>query len=423
MARARAKLMIYGSAAKQYARVWDYVKALMQYNPGTECNVVVDGLEQIEPPIILENILVAVGKDGNNNIYPIAWATAEIENTETWVWFLESLMKALKDEERGLGYTFISDRQKGLVEALHQVVPYADTRYCFDFEVAMESIRFLSEEDFEYLSDIPAKHWSRHAFSTFPKSNMLLNNICETFNVVMKEARDKPILTQMEWLRRYAMKRNNDKWEAFLKMEGKVVPYVKKVFQRIEPVARHCIVQLSRGDSYEVQLNSDQVTVDLNKATCTCFHWELLEIAPMPGPRHWERVKLRQPLPPAIKVQLGRPKSKKRKLEQGEMGGQNQQVQQPLNRRATCKNCGQLGHYDKTCKNPPLTPVVVSSPKKEGGRPHLDTNWVKNQRKRRVEKALKKSAVGGTPGPNSIGSKRFPQEEQQRKQQQQQDTQ
>ncbi|XP_021721011.1 uncharacterized protein LOC110688550 [Chenopodium quinoa] len=415
-ARARAKLKIYGSAAEQYARVWDYGKALMQYSPGSECNVVVDGLEQIEPPLFLRmficlalvrkgflsgcrpligvdgchlkgpypgQILVAVGKDGNNQIYPIAWATTEIENTETWVWFPESLMKALKDENRGLGYTFISDRKKGLVEALQQVVPYADTRYCvrhiwanfklqfsgstfkelfwlaarattlFDFEVAMESIRFLSEEAYEYLANIPAKHWSRHTFSTFPKSNMLLNNICETFNVVIKEARDKLILTRMEWLRRYMMKRNNEKWESFLKMEGKVVPYVKKTFQRIEPAARHCIVQVSRGDSYEVELNSDLVTVDLSKATCTCFHWDLtgipcvhayacimdkradpedyvdsaylvstymlayrLEIAPMPGPKHWEKVKLRQPLPPAIKVQPGRPKSKKRKLEQ-----------------------------------------------------------------------------------------------------------
>ncbi|XP_021766636.1 uncharacterized protein LOC110731077 [Chenopodium quinoa] len=377
MSRARAKLMIYGSAAQQYARVWDYGKALMKYNPGTQCNVVIDGIEKPEPPLFLRmfvclaplakgflsgcrpligvdgchlkgpypgQILVAVGKDGNNNIYPIAWATCEIKNTETWVWFLESLMKSLKDENEGLGFTFMSNRQKGLLEAFLQVVPNADTSDSesvyvdFDFEVAMESIRFLSEDAFEYLADIPAEHWSRHAFSSFPKSNMLLNNVCETFNIVIKEARDKPILTQMEWLR--------------------------------------------RGDTYEVELNSDIVKVDLSKGTCTCYHWELTgipcvhayacimdkradpeeyvdsayfvstymlayryEVAPMPGPNHWEKVKLREPLPPAIKVQPGRPKSKKRKLEQGEIVGQSQQEEKPVKRRATCKNCGQLGHY------------------------------------------------------------------------------
>ncbi|XP_021763740.1 uncharacterized protein LOC110728366 [Chenopodium quinoa] len=279
----------------------------MKYNPSTECNVVVDGIDRPEPPLFLrmficlapaakgflsgfrpligvdgchlngpypDHILVAVGKDGNNNIYPIAWATTEIENTETW----------------------------GLLEALQQVMPYAETRYCvrhtweniklqfneatfkelfwsaarattlFDFEVTMESIKFLSEEAYDYLVNIPPEHWSRNSFSSFPKSNMLLNNICETFNAVIKEGRDKPILTQMEWLRRYFMKRNLDKWESFQRMEGKVTPYVKKTFQIIESVAKYYVVQFSRGDSYEFELNSDLLTVDLSKHTYNCYH-------------------------------------------------------------------------------------------------------------------------------------------------------
>lgn len=159
-------------------------------------------------------------------------------------------MKDLGGEE-GAGWTFMSDRQKGLLEAFHTVVPKAEIRFCarhiwanfklqfsgtqfkdlfwkaarvttlFDFEVAMESIKFLSEETFMYLDNIPARHWSRHAFTTNCKSNMLLNNLCEIFNAVIREARDKPILTQMQWLRRYMMRRNNEKWEAVQKMSGK----------------------------------------------------------------------------------------------------------------------------------------------------------------------------------------------------------
>lgn len=84
----------------------------------------------------------------------------------------------------------------------------------------MESIKTLNEDAYEYLDDIPTKHWSRHGFTTNCKSNMLLNNMCETFNAVIRDARDKPILTQMEWLRRYMMKRNNDKWKSINQLGG-----------------------------------------------------------------------------------------------------------------------------------------------------------------------------------------------------------
>ncbi|GKC59710.1 hypothetical protein Tco_1087308 [Tanacetum coccineum] len=33
-------------------------------------------------------LLAAVGRDANNQIYPIAWAVVQVENTENWEWFL-----------------------------------------------------------------------------------------------------------------------------------------------------------------------------------------------------------------------------------------------------------------------------------------------------------------------------------------------
>lgn len=35
----------------------------------------------------------------------------------------------------------------------------------FEFDVAMESIHFLNEVAYDYLANIPSKHWSRHAFT------------------------------------------------------------------------------------------------------------------------------------------------------------------------------------------------------------------------------------------------------------------
>ena len=40
-------------------------------------------------------LLTAVGMDGNNNIFPVAWTVIETENKETWTWFLKLLVDDL----------------------------------------------------------------------------------------------------------------------------------------------------------------------------------------------------------------------------------------------------------------------------------------------------------------------------------------
>lgn len=56
-------------------------------------------------------LLVAVAKDGNNTIYPIAWAVVETENKESWAWFFDLLLNDLEFYD-GEGLTIMSDRQK-----------------------------------------------------------------------------------------------------------------------------------------------------------------------------------------------------------------------------------------------------------------------------------------------------------------------
>lgn len=56
-------------------------------------------------------LLSAVGKDANDNMYPIAWAVVRIENKVNWKWFLECLLKDLGPVEVH-GWNFMSDQQK-----------------------------------------------------------------------------------------------------------------------------------------------------------------------------------------------------------------------------------------------------------------------------------------------------------------------
>ena len=59
-------------------------------------------------------MLAAVGRDANNQMFPIAWAVVDVESEDNWVWFIEKLQTDLNLHD-GEGFTIISDRQKVII--------------------------------------------------------------------------------------------------------------------------------------------------------------------------------------------------------------------------------------------------------------------------------------------------------------------
>ncbi|XP_071704018.1 uncharacterized protein [Rutidosis leptorrhynchoides] len=68
-----------------------------------------------------------MGIDGNNSIFPVAYAVLKSENTKSWSWFLELLKKAIGVPD---GLVISSDMQKGLEVAIMQVYPNLEHREC-----------------------------------------------------------------------------------------------------------------------------------------------------------------------------------------------------------------------------------------------------------------------------------------------------
>ncbi|OAY67503.1 hypothetical protein ACMD2_20959 [Ananas comosus] len=79
-------------------------------------------------------LLTASCIDGNNCILPLAWAVVEGENRYSWQWFLEQLRDGVvgdRDSSRAnTVLTIVSDRQKGLIDAVSDVFPDAAHGYC-----------------------------------------------------------------------------------------------------------------------------------------------------------------------------------------------------------------------------------------------------------------------------------------------------
>ncbi|KAL0313730.1 UNVERIFIED_CONTAM: hypothetical protein Scaly_2905700 [Sesamum calycinum] len=144
---------IKGVDVVQYNMLWDYCETVRVNNPGSkiilrraEGSDVFEKLyyslhamkqgfvEGCRPVIVLDGcflktvfggqMLAAVGRDANDNMWPIALAIVPVENRENWCWFIREML----DDIGGLGtnlWSFIPDRQKGLIEALKELVPDA----------------------------------------------------------------------------------------------------------------------------------------------------------------------------------------------------------------------------------------------------------------------------------------------------------
>ncbi|KAF2285041.1 hypothetical protein GH714_037525 [Hevea brasiliensis] len=68
-------------------------------------------------------LLLAVGIEPNDCIFPLAWAVVpSAENTDSWQWFMEQLRNDLQMYS-GHYWAFMSNRQKGLVNVIGQMFP------------------------------------------------------------------------------------------------------------------------------------------------------------------------------------------------------------------------------------------------------------------------------------------------------------
>ena len=122
------------------------------------------------------------------------------------------------------------------------------------------------------------KNWCRAFFSNRCKSDVVENNMCETFNSTILQARFKPIVSMLDDIREAALVRlaNNkilvDKWPT------EWSPVCMEKFQLNRLDALSCNVIFNGVDGYEIVDGGDRHTVFLDNKLCTCRAWDLTGI-------------------------------------------------------------------------------------------------------------------------------------------------
>ncbi|XP_062020920.1 uncharacterized protein LOC133737368 [Rosa rugosa] len=367
-------------------------------------------------------LLTAVGVDANNTTWVVAYAQVEMESTDSWKWFLELLVKDLDIEHEGAGWTFISDKQKGLLPAFESIIPLAYHRFCVRhlwtnftklfpgkakkdqlwataksttlayFHKEMVLIKQMDPKAYDWLTDPrrPPLHWCRAHFKTHIKCDILLNNLCESFNTFILGARGKLVVSSFEEMRVKLMKRIMLRKEKMMKYEVTICPKPRGIFEKKKnkvKAASDCVPHGSGGPQIEVEsFGGGKHVVGLERRTCACRRWDLSgipckhgvvainfmkldlddfvddcylkktymanyshTIKPVNGMELWPTSEEPTILsPPQYTRQPGRPRTARIKdaSKRAENGGSKLgRVQRSLR----CDNCGVVGHNERSC--------------------------------------------------------------------------
>ncbi|XP_058766938.1 uncharacterized protein LOC131640561 [Vicia villosa] len=412
-----ANNIIEGDADNQYAILWRYASELQRVNGGNTVKINVDRpIPTIQPRFgsfylcfdgckkgfingcrlfvgvdgchlktkYGGQLLIDVGRDPIDQYFPSAFGVVETETKESWRWFLQLLMKYVGLDKR---FVFISNQQKGLVAVFEDMFERIEHKLCLRHLYAnfkkkfgggalirdimigvakstyqqgwlqkMNELKGVDPKAWAWLLAVPPKCWCKHAFSFYPKYDVLMNNIAESFNATILVARDKPILTMYEWIRKYLMNRRSSSALKLEKWPHKVMPIPRKRLDTQELVGipcRHVVAALSFR-----QQNPEEFVDE-------CYYREKYKlcygfaVSPINGQEMWLEVESEELLPPIYKKGPGRPR-KLRIMEAGEEGDRRRLPGVSYR----CTKCDKIRHNVKSCKSKKQHPNALKIKKK-----------------------------------------------------------
>ncbi|KAF6170437.1 hypothetical protein GIB67_014367 [Kingdonia uniflora] len=303
---------------------------------------------------------------------------------ETWHTIITMLAPHLTRHQSKL--TFISDRQKCLIESVTEVFPHQNHRFCFrhmwknfkkdfwgshlerlcwgaakafvkaDKQVFLDKLQVDNPEAKGWLDKEPSEYWCRSHFDFTAKYEHITNNFSESFNNWILKIIDKPLDKVIEGINLMMMKLTYDRrvkaqgWD-----QNFVVPRAKIHIDRIKRFYNEYAPQVFDFNSWVViskdgkkwKVNLEERTCDYNEY-CSEHHMVSSYVKTYSGSvlaisdlSLWDNTVNIEVLPPPLMRGDGRPRKVRRKCD--DEGGSQQK---------RCHKCVHLGHNKKICKGP-----------------------------------------------------------------------
>lgn len=272
-----------------------------------------------------------------------------------------------------------------------------------DYKDNLKALRDFSPGAYDSLLRTNPEAWSRAYFRIGSCCNDNLNNLSESFNKTIKEARKKPLLELLDDIRRQCMVRNAKRALVASRLKTRFTKRAHKEIEATKEKAKDCRRFTACGDLHEIVESDIAYTVDMQARTCGCIKWQLTGIPcihascvimakklsfgdfvsnyytanmwrltysrgirPVQGMKLWPRLNRLPVLPPPYRLgNRGRPSNYERKKGQNESSSSTKLSRD--RRVITCSNCHEENHNKATCTNSTVEPP----PKRPRGRPRI----------------------------------------------------
>ena len=252
-------------------------------------------------------LLIAMGCDGNNQLFPLAFAITEGENIDSWGWFLACIRNRVTQRT---GMCVISDRHPGIMTAMSDPhlrwdAPYAYHRICMCHLASNFMTRFkdkllknlvcraavattprkmnrhmttigrINPEALQWLEAIPFPLWAL-SHDGGRRYEIMTTNMSEVFNSVLKGARSLPITTLVQLtfsrLNSYFVARR-EQGAARLTSDEQFTPYVDAQIQGhvVKAGSMEIVLYDHLQGRFHVKSRSGRIHhLNLNDKKCTC---------------------------------------------------------------------------------------------------------------------------------------------------------
>lgn len=252
-------------------------------------------------------LLAATAVDGDDGIFPVAFAVVDAETEDNWHWFLMELKSAVSTSQQ---ITFVADFQNGLKKSLAEIFDKCYHSYCLrhlaeklnkdlkgqfshearrfminDFYAAAyapklegfnrcaDNIKGISPEAYNWVIQSEPEHWA-NAFFGGARYNLMTSNFGQQVYSWVSEAHELPIIQMIDGLRGkmmesiYTRRVDSSQWTT------KLTPSKEEKLQKETSISQSLQVLLSHGSTFEVRGESVDV-VDIDHWDCSCKEWQL----------------------------------------------------------------------------------------------------------------------------------------------------